>query len=1320
MGNMVKDMIRYCAIIALLLLVWNRSAAQQHFAFTPITTTNGLANNEVRNITQLHDGRMVVITNGIINIYNGTTFEYIHTNAQYHYPLKGYLGYLRSYVENQDRLWLKNQGQLMLIDNTTGRFEKDADSVLTRLGIHEPLADFFMDDGHNLWLLTASDKLIYRNRETGKLVNFLPHASIVDGKRDMLYDIAVMNKRVYLFYKSGAFVCLDMATHKLILSGNSLSNADQSKYNSTLFPVQKNNDLYQLRTGPGGGVLLWYDLHKNIWQKLLEVNYALNYLSISQKGDLLVSCTEGLWFFNRRDFEKQHIRKLELVDGTSVNTEVSTLYFDNQDGLWIGTLNHGLLYYHPDRFKFRNLGRSFFPDIGDEDITISCFSERENGNLLVGTYNGLFEYDRQGPQLSRFSPATGNVACTAMVKDKSGNIWLCTTTGLYCITDRATRYYPVGNVNNLVFDGQNNMYMQTEQNGFGIFDQVTGTYKRFAAYEKRISKVNQMVCWKGLLIGMNNNGLFTYDIKKQTVDFPNQYGSNVPAMFRHGSHNYKMIFSDSRGLLWFGTQDGLYLWDEGKQQLTVLNHTSGLVNNSIKGITEDAGHNMWISTSAGVSRIRMAIKNKERTYSFTNFNTYDGIIKEEFARRSIYISKNNHLYLGGINGFNEIDLDRFTVKPRILLPLFTSFKVFGEEIRENKTYDGNRILTRSISSTKAITLNHNQNFFTISFSALNYVNPTQTYYRYILDGVDADWHEISTTDGIGRITYTDLSPGTYTFKVRATDNSGDWNGTVVTMDITVRAPFWRTPIAILLYITVALIAIYTALKFYIWQSKLTIIRRQKQKLDLMKINFLTNMGHELRTPLSLILTPLESVLKKSNDQQLKNQLGNIYKNASNMLNIVNNLVDFKQEEFKGESLRLNFVHMTDIIEPIIVPFRQVCEEKGIAFLADMPEEELFLYLDRDKVTKMVSNLLTNAFKFTRPGGVIQLHIYTDEQNRLILRVADSGVGIAQSELPKIFDRYFQAQNQVEGAKGSGIGLNMVKEYVELHGGEVMVTSKVNEGSVFTLSIPMDLQPTASQYHVPKLAGDKRFRILCVEDNEVFRGFMEEQLGAFYEIATAADGREGLAKVDKFLPDLVISDITMPEMDGIELCKQIKANIKTSHTPVILLTARYNEEVQFGAYNAGADAYITKPFNLDILLLRISKLIAQQEQRKMLFKNSIVIQPDQITTTSVDQELLEKVIRYIEKNIQSSSYSVEQLSSDMNMDRTGLYRKLMAITGQAPTEFIRSVKLKKAAHLLSQKRFSQQEIAAKVGFGTAAYFSKCFKDEYGVSPSQYKG
>lgn len=1317
----MRHIFRYFAIVTFFISACNICIAQVRYAFTQINTTNGLANNEVRNITQLPDGRMVVITNGIINIYNGTTFQYIHANEQYLYPLKGYLGYLRSYVENEERLWLKNQGKLTLINITSGSFEKKADSVLIAMSIREPLADFFMDDAHNLWLLTNTDKLLYRHRGSGKVSIFCSRVSNVNGKKDLLYDIAVVNNLLYLFYKSGTFICYNIHTRKAVLQGNSLNKPDQEKYNSTLFPVQKGNDIYQLRTGPGGGVLLWYDLKKRTWEKLLEVNYALNYLSISQEGDLLVSCTEGLWFFNRKDFKKQQIEKLQLVDGTSINTEVSTLYFDNQDGLWIGTLNHGLLYYHPDRFKFRHLGRSFFPDIGGEDISVSCFSERANGNILVGTYNGLFEYGKNAEKLNRFSPSIGNVTCNAMVQDKLQRTWLCTTKGLYCIVDNGIQHFPVGNIMNIFCDENNTLYLQTDDRGFGIFDQDSGKYIRLAANESRIAKVNQMVYWKGLLIGVNNTGLFTYDIKKRIVNIPNQQGSNVPPMFRHGSHNYKTVFVDSRGLLWFGTQDGLYVWDDKEQKLFSFNDTDGLVSNSVKGIVEDARHTLWVSTSGGVSRMRIGVQNGKKVFSFSNFNTYDGVIGEEFLQRSIYISKNNRLLIGGINGFNELDLRRFSIKQRKLLPLFMSFRVFDQEIKENVSYAGNRILKRSISSTHNITLKHNQNFFGIGFTGLNYVNPTQTYYRYKLDGIDEDWHEITTEDGIGRVTYTDLSPGSYTFNVRAADNSADWNGPVAKMNITIKAPFWRTPLAVILYIVVFLGAIYTSMSIYLRQSKIAILRRHNQKLDMMKINFLTNMGHELRTPLTLIITPLEAILKIINDTRIKSQLENIHKNAFNMLNMVNNLLDFRQTEFKGETLKPDFVNIIDIVEPISASFNDITKEKGIVFLPNFSKKEIFLYLDRDKIIKIVNNLLSNAIKFTPSGGTIKLEVFEEGKEYLVLRVTDTGVGIKEKDLPKIFDRYYQADNQIIGVKGSGIGLNLVKEYTDLHNGRITVESQINQGSDFTIYIPLNIQAeTDSDVVVDESVADgNKPKVLIVEDNDAFRNFMSEQLANGYNVITAVNGKDGLNKAIDTLPDLIISDITMPEMDGIELCRNIKKDIRISHTPVILLTARYSDNVQLNAYDAGADAYVSKPFNLDILLLRVRNLIEQQQQRKKLFKNSVVIHTEDITTTSLDQELIEKALGCIEKNLENSAYSVEQLSKDMNMDRTGLYRKLVAVTGQAPTLFIRSVRLKKAIHLLRQKRFSQAEIAEKVGFSNAAYFSKCFKEEYGVSPSQYE-
>jgi signal transduction histidine kinase/DNA-binding response OmpR family regulator/ligand-binding sensor domain-containing protein len=1306
-------------VVILLLLVVRVAAAQQHFVFTPISTTNGLANNEVRNITQLKDGRMVVVTNGIINIYNGTTFEYVHTNEQYYYPLSGYTGSLRSYVENNDRLWLKSQGKLILINYNNRSFENRADSVLKAMGANEPLANFFIDAKHNAWLLTSSDKLLYRNYKTGKVNTFCTRVSNINGEKDVLYDIAVVNNQLYLYYKSGMFTCYNMLTRKVITRGNSLTTADQEKYNTTLFSAQNGNNLYQLRNGKGGGILLWYNLRQQRWQKLLEVKYALSHLSITRNGNLLLSCPEGLWYINRKNLEKQQIKNLQIVDGSSFNTEVSTLYYDNQEGLWVGTLNHGLLYFHPDKFKLRNLGRAFFPSGNGEDISISCFSEKTNGDILVGTYNGLFIYPKNAEKLTTYSPAISNVHCNALVKDRLNRTWLCATTGLYCITEKQVQHFPLGNIMNVFFDEDNTIYLQTDNRGFGIFDPNNGGYRRLAADEQKAAKVNQMVYWKGLLIGINNTGLFTYDVKKGTVNFPNQKGNNVPKMFKHSNHNYKTIYVDSRRLLCFGTQDGLNIWDDSNQKLYTFNTTDGLVNNSVKGIIEDSQHTLWVSTSGGVSRLHIRNGKEKRAFSFSNFNTYDGVIKEEFIRRSIFISNNNHLFIGGINGFNEIDLGRFSIKPTKLFPLFTSFQLFGQEVKEDVPYNGNNILSRDISSTKKIVLNHDQNFFTIGFTGLNYVNPTQTYYRYILEGVDDDWHEISTDDGIGRTTYTDLSPGSYTFKVRAADNNANWNGPIVKMDITVKAPFWRTPFAIIFYVTLFFAALYLSLKIYLRQSSLAIIRTQQQKLDTMKINFLSNMGHELRTPLTLILTPLEAIIKKMNDAALRGQLENIHHNAFNMLNMVNNLLDFRHNEFKGETLNLDYVNIADILQPITESFKELAKERQIIFAPDCCMKEHFLYLDKDKVAKMANNLLSNAIKFTQAGGTIQLKVFVDDTD-LVIKVVDNGLGLKETEVQKIFDRYYQADNQRNGIKGNGIGLNLVKEYIELHNGRIDVESKINNGSIFSIAIPLNLKPPNHDTKplIEFSNSDTRPTVLIAEDNNTFREFLAEQLTSTYNVLTAVDGSDGLTKVIENLPDLVISDVTMPNLNGIELCKAIKSDVRISHTPVILLTARYTDNVQLNAYDAGADAYISKPFNLDILLSRARNLIEQHQKRLQVFKNAIVIQAEEVTTTSFDQELIEKALKFIDENLHNSSYSVEQLSKDMNMDRTGLYRKLVALTGQAPTMFIRSVRLKKAVVYLKQQRYSQAEIAEKVGFSTAAYFSKCFKEEYGVSPSNY--
>jgi DNA-binding response OmpR family regulator len=471
----------------------------------------------------------------------------------------------------------------------------------------------------------------------------------------------------------------------------------------------------------------------------------------------------------------------------------------------------------------------------------------------------------------------------------------------------------------------------------------------------------------------------------------------------------------------------------------------------------------------------------------------------------------------------------------------------------------------------------------------------------------------------------------------------------------------------------------------------------------------------------LILTPLESILKKMDESALKSQLNGIHRNANNLLNLVNQLLDFRKLETSGETLKLSYCEVNEFVEAVLQPFFELAKEQQIDLNFDGNTAEIYAYVDKDKLHKILNNLLSNAFKFTPKGGSIKLKLSHSSEGKVIqIELSDTGYGIPEADLPFVFDRFYQAKTQDTANPGSGIGLHLVKEYVSLHGGTVNAASSAEQGSIFTVTIPSNLGPVGQKETIPEIVEKKnKLSLLIVEDNLEFRSFLVDELSEKYNLIVASNGREGLEKAHTQQPDLIITDLMMPEMSGIELCRHLKKDLEVSHIPVIVLTAKTSDQSQIEGFEAGADAYITKPFNMDILLVRIANLLEQQEQRKASFRKTVEITPETLATNTVDQELIKKVLAHIERNLDNPAYSVEQLSKDMFMDRTGLYRKLVAIVGQTPTEFMRSVRMKKAAQLL-ERGHSVSEVAEQVGFsGTSSYFSKCFQEEFGVKPSQYK-
>jgi signal transduction histidine kinase/ligand-binding sensor domain-containing protein/AraC-like DNA-binding protein len=1299
--------------------------AQQFRAFTPIESNNGLSENSVRTINQLPNGRIAIVTEGMVNLYNGTSFQYIHINDEHTYPLTGYFGYHHVYVENKERLWIKTHGKLMLIDLSTESYEEHPEKVLTSLGVTEPLSDFFMDTGKNLWMVTVSGKLLYRNQSSGGTVTFMQDIRQGPKSADPVYDIAVMDRTLYIFYRSGLITCYNISSRKVIDRQNSLEGQVPNAYMNTAYVVPGNHTLYVLRNGTRG-IMLALNRTRKKWEKVIETDYWLNSLSAGPTGEIIVSCRKGLWMMDANLKNITFSPTLHLVDGRLIDIEVSNLFFDLQGGLWLGTLNKGLLYYHPDRFRFRNIGKSLFPLPENQELYVTAFAEDKAGDLLIGTDRGIFRYSDKMERLTLYSPVFSGINCKAMLTDREGNIWISTDKGLFILSANGIRYYPVGNMNNVLQTKEGHFYLCMNSAGLLEFDPATGKHNSIPARKSdqgKLSSIQQVVSYNGTLLGISNGGLFIYDTSNKELEMIDpHYGGG---MLNHNNRQYTCLLTDSRGLLWFGTQDGLNVWDVRKKKLLSFHTDDGLVNNTIKSITEDNKQAIWISTSNGVSRVRVSSDNKRIHYSFTNFNRYDGVINNEFVQRSSFMSREGSLLLGGIDGFNKTDLKRIFVTKNELDPIFVDFQVFGKLIKPGDVYEGNEILEKSISASTSITLKHDQNFISLGFSALNYVNPSQTYYRYFLNGVDKNWHETAAPDGVGRATYTDLAPGSYLLKVLSADNSGNWGGKMATLKITVLAPWWKTPFMIVLYGITGLGLVLFIISWYVRKNRAKQLKIQQKKLDEMKFSFFTNMSHELKTPLTLIMTPLEVIVKNTGDTLLKTQLTGIYRNAQSLLNLVNQLLNFRRLELNEEALHLNYCDINEFTETLCLPFQELAVSRSIALQRICPPN-LWLYLDKDKFGMVMNNLLSNAFKFTQESGNISVRIerttMPDNSSPAIsVSITDTGKGISDKDLSKVFNHFFQADNQADINTGSGIGLHLVQEYVHLHHGIVEVESDLGKGSTFTLYIPSDLKPEIADKL--KSASDESGKtnaisILIAEDNEEFRHFLGEQLNKRYNIILASNGKEALDMVLKQLPDLVISDIMMPEMSGLELCDTLKKDVRTSHIPLLLLTARSSDESQFEGYQVRADAYITKPFNIDILIVRVRNLLEQQEQRKQLFKKAIVIQPAMVTASDIDEKLIKKALDYVEKNLGNALYSVENFSSDMNMERSGLYRKLVSIIGQTPSEFIRSVRLKKAAQLLSQRELSVAEISDQVGFNNAAYFSKCFQEEFNVKPSHY--
>jgi signal transduction histidine kinase/DNA-binding response OmpR family regulator/sugar lactone lactonase YvrE len=1035
----------------------------------------------------------------------------------------------------------------------------------------------------------------------------------------------------------------------------------------------------------------------------------------------------------------------EDVKSISENS-IQSLYKDRDGIVWIGSYNYGVSYYHENIFRFRLYTHHRSKPEGLSFNDTNAFAEDRKGNIWIGTDGGgLIRFDRKRNVFEQFVNKPGdpnslsNDVIVSLYVDKEDVLWIGTYYGGLNRFDgkRFTRFKhdPTNlrslgddNVWEIMEDTNNNLWLGTLKRGVDVFDRQKNEFLHYPAgspnsihtnYVNALLEDREGNIWVGTGYGLEV-------LDKQSGRFIH-YLSDTEDAKSISNNGVLCLLQDSRGMIWVGTQGGLNLYDPDSRSFKVFLEKDGLHHNTILTLVEDNQGALWMSTPKGLSQLTV---DQDKQFHFKNYDQSDGLMNGAFHENAALKTSDGQLLFGGSNGFNIFDPSKVLFREGKSKVVLTDFQLFNRSIKIGEEINGDVILDRAISNIESITASHVNNVFSIEFSALNFFHPQKTLYRYILEGFNTEWF---TTDvNQHKVTFTNLDPGDYNFKVKATNGDGVWSDEETTLRITVLPPFWKSNVAFVCYALLIIAALFIVrtlivrrerMNFRVQQDKLE--AQRMHELDEMKIHFFTNVSHEFRTPLSLILAPLENMLQASTPEQ-RNHLQVIQRNARRLLNLVNQLLDFRKVEIQEVKLSTSEGDIVTFIRELVYSFSDVSKQKNIAlnFRSAIPSFET--NFDQDKLEKIIFNLLSNAFKFTLTGTVeVELSEHRgDDRSYLRIDVTDTGIGIPKDKQSKVFDRFYQ--NELNGSllnEGNGIGLSIVNEFVKAHGGYMSLVSEPMKGSCFSVFLPLDRVTVNLRLAEGEsaTAGDPnggKPTLLLVEDNDDFRYYLKDQLESDYTVLEAENGNKGLKKALDAIPDLIISDVMMPGMDGVELCRKLKSDRHTSHIPIILLTARHSSEQKIQGFEFGADDYITKPFNFEILQSRIRNLIHQRQLFQQHFQKHLTVKASEVQITSLDEKFIKSAVETVERNISNTNFSVEELSRLMAMSRVLLYKKLLSLTGKSPIEFIRSIRLQRAAQLLEKSQCTVSEIAYQVGFNNPKYFAKYFKEEYHILPSAY--
>ncbi|QHW00147.1 hybrid sensor histidine kinase/response regulator transcription factor [Spirosoma endbachense] len=1306
---------------------------------------NSLSGDYIRTVCPTRDGRVWVGGWG-----TGLDCLDPETGFSTHYPLTNRKDY--SFEENaiaslhedrQGNLWIGSGSGLYRWEARTGHFIHYAANPRDSTSLSHPQIQVIYEDRQGTLWIGTGDPESKTNRggglnkldpKTGHFTRYLHHPTDTHSLVD--------NRVLALFEDS-------RGTFWVGTGGDGLHTMNRQTGQFTRYPYQEGKPLKLSRP---------YPKSKNMWEM---GSNGIRFITEDPMGAIWVGTLDG--GANRYEPASGRVTHIETPADGLPDFNLLSACRTREGVLWMGTIPGHLVKVTARTNPITKV---------ENRSGVHIFREDTAGTLWLGTISGLIAQHPLAPAsrtwLGQMARQTRLLTdhITRLDRDRQGNWWVSTwTNGLYRYqpaTQRFTHYQhdslraaslSPSEVIGVYQDRSGRRWVPTA-GGLDRMDDLSGRFIHYRHDPHDTTSISSSSClsvledrtgcfWVGTQAGLNLldrvSGTFTHFLPWNVIT---------------------QLLEDSSGTLWVAAYSGLYRYDRvGKRFLPFLDTRSGRALPFVRALLEDDAGNLWATTPAGIVSIN-ARRNSVRWFG-ANYGISPG---EDFFFGSSYKSRDGSLFFGSMGKY-------FRFRPRDLLqsqPIPPLLNIAALRVRNQPVYpDPHGPLREGLAQAKTIYLSHNQSVFSLDFAAIDFRYPQLHQYSYKLDNYDLDWRPVGSERTAN---YYNVPPGTYTFRVKAANSDGVWVEKAITLLIA--PPWWRTAWAYALYVFTVVGLFYGGWKTLLRRERLKTARNLRElkaeqvlEMDRLKSTFFANISHEFRTPLTLILSPLETWLGGELEHSpYRAQFQTMHRNASRLLQLVNQLLDLSKVEAGKMSLDTQPVDLIHFLHRITASFASLAVSRHIKFQVSAPDGSLWVKADTDKLEKIVTNLLSNAFKFTPDPGVIVLlmrvsalpahHRHTAHKAFLLAEftVQDSGIGIADEQRERIFDRFYQVDSSLAREhEGSGIGLSLTRDLVELHGGTITLTSEPGQGSQFTVSLPLELlhpaqvsqppfhpEPTHSGSPVtvhepvkilesgPVLSEDvdeaspNAPLVLIVEDNADLRQFIRQSLkeNLVCRVLEAVNGRDGYRLAQKYLPDLILSDIMMPHMNGIDLCRRLKADEKTSHIPVILLTAKASGESKVAGLETGADDYLTKPFGVRELVARIDNLIEGRRRLKARYRRQVVLQPKDVAITSTDEQFLNRMMTIIEHHLGDMAFSVDVLGHEIGMSRMQLYRKLQALTGQSPSDFIRTTRLQRAAQLLARNSGSIAQIADQVGFSSHSYFSKCFLEQYGKSPSEY--